>query len=222
VYHVSDGVKLSSVQSVDIVERVVYEYLKPFGFRKHGRTLHRFVDGDISQVIHLQNGCPEKSVYGVLWVNLGIRVPECVERSFIVLQALKKYYHEYECNIRTRLGYLVDSEDTFYSLDNDPAEIGNDIVERLKEHATPVFDVLNSRDAILEHRKEFPRFDSMCNHLVLLEEAMILGRKGDLAQASCSFNKYYRKILKDCNNKAHIEYVEKLSEKLGITLDGHL
>ena len=93
---------LSSTESVDIIEKIVYEYLKPLGFRKHGRTLHRFVDTDISQVVNFQNGCPSKGVYDILWVNLGIRVPECVERKFSIEKPLKKYYHEYECNIRTR------------------------------------------------------------------------------------------------------------------------
>ena len=38
--------ELSSVEAVDEIERLVYAYLKPLGFRKLGRTLHRFVDGD--------------------------------------------------------------------------------------------------------------------------------------------------------------------------------
>ena len=88
--------KLTSTESVDIIEKIVYEYLKPLGFRKHGRTIHRFVDGDISQVVHFQNGCPSKGIHNILWVNLGIRVPECVERTFTITEPLKKYYHEYE------------------------------------------------------------------------------------------------------------------------------
>lgn len=108
--------KLSSTECVDIIENFVYEYVKPFGFRKYGRTLHRFVDGDISQVINFQNGCPSKGIYGILWINIGIRVPECVERKFTITEPLKKYYHEYECNIRTRLGSLVDRKDSFYDL----------------------------------------------------------------------------------------------------------
>ncbi len=66
--------EFSSVEAVDEIEKLVYAYLKPLGFRKFGRTLHRFVDGDISQVVNFQNGCPQKQVYGILWVNLGVRV----------------------------------------------------------------------------------------------------------------------------------------------------
>lgn len=192
--------KRSSTESVDVIEKIVYEYLKTLGFRKHGRTLHRFVDRDISQVVNFQNGCPSKGVYDILWINLGIRIPECVERTFVATEPLKRYYHEYECNIRARLGSLVDGKDTFYNLKKDPNKIGNDIVARLKKYAMPVFDVLNSRDAILKHRIEYPYFDQMNNHLILLEEAMIAGRKGDLAEATRLFNAHYQEVLAEYNH----------------------
>ena len=191
---------LSSTKSVDIIEEIVYKYLKPLGFRKYGRTLHRFVDGDISQVVNFQNGCPQKGVRDILWINLGIRVPECVERKFCIKEPLKKYYHEYECNIRTRLGSLVDGKDTFYNLKKDPNKIGNNIIERLKKFVIPVFNVLNSREAILKHRAEYPLFDQFNNHLLLLEEAMIVGRKGDLAEATRLFNAYYQDELTEYNH----------------------
>ena len=107
MFRLFDSGKLSSSESLDIIESTVYDFLKPFGFRKYGRTLHRYVDRDISQVVNFQNGCPAKGVYDILWVNLGIRVPECVERTFTPTAPLKKYYHEYECNIRTRLALLL-------------------------------------------------------------------------------------------------------------------
>ncbi len=195
---------LSSTESVDIIEKIVYEYLKPLGFRKHGRTLHRFVDNDISQVVNFQNGCPSKGVYDILWVNLGIRIPECEERKFNIEEPLKKYYHEYECNIRTRLGSLVDGKDTFYDLKKDPNKIGKDIVERLKKYVIPVFEILNSRDAILKHRKEYALFDQFNHHLILLEEAMIIGRRGDIAEATRLFNAYYQNALAKYNHNLEI------------------
>lgn len=211
--------KLSSTESVDVIEKIVYDYLKPLGFRKHGRTLHRFVDGDISQVINFQNGCPSKGVYDILWINLGIRVPECVERKFNIDEPLKKYYHEYECNIRTRLGSLVDGKDTFYNLKNDPKKIGRDIVERLKKYVIPVFDVLNSRDAILKHRIEYTLFDQFNNHLILLEEAMIVGRRGNLTEATRLFNAYYQDALAEYNHD--LEHGTKTYLKKGQSMVYH-
>ncbi len=192
--------KLTSTESVDIIEKIVYEYLKPLGFRKHGRTLHRFVDGDISQVVNFQNGCPQKGIYNILWINLGIRVPESAERKFTITEPLKTYYPEYRCNIRTRLGLLVDLRDTSYNLKKDPYKIGNDIVKRIEKYVMPIFNTLNSRDAILKHRREYTHFDQMNNRLILLEEAMIFGRRGDIAKATRLFNAHYQNALADYNH----------------------
>ncbi len=211
--------KLTSTESVDIIEKIVYEYLKPLGFRKHGRTIHRFVDGDISQVVHFQNGCPSKGVYNVLWVNLGIRVPECVERTFTVTEPLKKYYHEYECNIRTHLGALVDGRDSFYDLKKDPYKIARDIVTRIEKYVMPIFDVLNNRDDILKHRTEFTRFDQFNNQMLLLEEAMIFGRRGDLAEATRLFNAHYQNALAGYNHQ--LEHGDKTYLKKGESIVYH-
>ena len=206
----------SSTESVDMIEKIVHEYLKPLGFRKHGRTLHRYVDGDISQVVHFQNGCHAKGIHNILWVNLGIRVPECVERSFVTAEPLKKYYHEYECNIRTTLGVLVDGKETSYDLKKDPAKIANDIVKRIKKYVLPVFDTLNSRDAIVKHRGEYAHFDQMNHCMILLEEAMIYGRKGDLAEATRLFNAHYQNALAEYNHAC--EYGTMMYLKKGETL----
>ncbi len=196
IFHRSE---YTSTEATDIIERIVYAYLKPLGFRKYGRTLHRFVDGDISQVVHLQNGCPQKGIVGVLWVNLGIRVPESVERKFAISEPLKKYYQEYECNIRTTLGMYVDGEDTEYNLKKDPDKIGKDIVTRLEKYVMPVFDTLNSRDGILKHRADYERFDQTNSDMRLLEDAMIMGRRGNIAEATRLFKAHYEKVLKEYN-----------------------
>lgn len=199
VFSIFSSNKLTSTESLDIIEKNVYEYLKPLGFKKYGRTLHRFVDGDISQVINFQNGCPSKGVFDILWINLGIRVPECANRKFIISEPIKKYYHEYECNIRTRLGSLVDKSDTYYDLRKEPQRIANDIIDRLEKYVLPVFEVLNSRDNILKHRAEHADFDQMNNHMILLEEAMIWGRRGNLSESSRLYNLYYQDKLAEYN-----------------------
>ena len=80
---------IPTTSAVDVIEKIVYDFVKPLGFRRFGRTLHRFVEGDISQVIHFQNGCPQKGIPGLLWVNLGIRVPECQEKPSLLPCPLK-------------------------------------------------------------------------------------------------------------------------------------
>ena len=191
--------KLSSTETVDIIEKIVYEYLKPLGFRKHGRTLHRFVDGDISQVINFQNGCPAKGMHDILWINLGIRVPECEEIILKPQGAPKKYYQEHECTFRNRLGNLVDGNDTFYNLKKSPYKIGKDIVERLKKYVIPVFNLLNSRDSILKHRKEIVSFDEV-GRSILFNQAIIYAKTGNLSEAAALFNEHYQKELKKYNH----------------------
>lgn len=187
--------KRSTTESVDIIESIVWQRLKPMGFRKFGRTLHRFVDGDISQVINFQNGCSAKGVTGLLWINIGIRIPECQERTFTPETPQKRYYHEYECNIRTRLGILADRRDTAYDLRKDPQKIAKHALKRIEKQVLPVFQILKDRDAILAHRHRFPRFDGFNAHLRILEEAMIYGRRGDRDTAIRLFRQYYRKDL---------------------------
>ena len=95
--------EINTTKIVDEIEAAVYEHIKPYGFKKHGRTLHRFVSGDISQVINFQCGRSASPVSGHLCINLGIRIPECSGRTFQPQTEKKKYYHEYECTIRSRL-----------------------------------------------------------------------------------------------------------------------
>ena len=108
--------EINTTQIVDEIEAAVYEHIKPYGFKKHGRTLHRFVSEDISQVIHFQSGMPSHGMSGLLCVNLGIRIPECSERTFQPQAEKKKYYHEYECTIRSRLGSVSGKNETWYEI----------------------------------------------------------------------------------------------------------
>lgn len=74
-------------------------------------------------------------------------------------------------------------------------------VDIIEKYVIPVFNTLNSRDAILKHRRDYVNFDELNNHLILLEEAMIFGRRGDLAEVTHLFNNYYQHILAQYNHK---------------------
>lgn len=63
------GTETNTTQIVDDIEAAVYVHVRPYGFKKHGRTLHRFVSGDISQVIHFQSDMPAHGVGGLLCVR---------------------------------------------------------------------------------------------------------------------------------------------------------
>ena len=153
--------KLDTTKIVDEIENIVFQWAKQHNFKKYGRTFNRVVDQDITQVIHFQNGCPEKGVSGVLWINLGIRVPECADFP----NEQKKYYKEYDCNIRCRLDEYIEKKDNPYDLRENPQNIANDIIKKLDDMILPVFDVLSSRQSIIENLKKYSEFNSFRNHL---------------------------------------------------------
>ena len=193
---------------IDEIEAAVYAMVKPMGFRKYGRTLHRFVSGDISQVIHFQCGQAIRGDSHLMWVNIGIRVPECDLRCFHPEEPLKKYYHEYECTIRTRLGTVRGKAESEYDFHKPTEKIIKDILSQLQTYVLPVFDILNSREAILEKRRDFPLFDTTHSHLILLEEAMIYGRLGNIEKATERVNMHYQNALEEYRHEC--EHGEKM------------
>lgn len=217
---------LDTSRALDGIERAVCAAVKPYGFKKHGRTLHRFVCEDISQVINFQLGQAYRGETYLLFVNVGIRVPECMTRRFSAEETLKKYYHEYECNIRSQLGEIEGKRGSCYDLRKPVEPIIDDIVRQIQTLVIPAFEALNSRDSILNRRRDYPRFDLLNNHLILLEEAMIYGRRGELEKATETFNRYYRLFGSgQLAQKApgaiqdHLRYLDGLAAELGIEIN---
>jgi hypothetical protein len=233
--------KIDVKSCIDRIENEIYQILKPLGFRKHGRTLHRFVSGDISQVVGFQCGESYRDETHLMWVRIGIRVPESYEWTFEP-QKPKKFYHEYECNMRSTLG-LTDQQElavranggcipdgTTYDLRNDLDEIIEDISRKIKQDVIPALGVLSSREAILAHRRDYPRYDTF-DRQILLEEAMIYGRNHNIDKAKELFEAYYREAeehatdtfvlggelfdRKDATAR-HLEIMDELARKLGL------
>lgn len=197
----------STTEKVNEIQNEVYKYLKPLGFRKHGRTFCRFVDTDIAQVIDLQVGLAARGTNQCLWINIGIGIPECHERTFDKEMPIKKYYHEYECTMRARLGSIVDKKDTYYDLRKRYDKYAKDIIKKLEKYVIPVFDVLNSREIILQKRREYTSFDNFNSHIILLDEAMIYGRMGKKEKATELFIEYYKRARQEASE--HREYILK-------------
>ena len=201
----------NTTQIVDEIEAAVYTHVKTYGFKKYGRTLHRFVSEDISQVIHFQSGMPVHGMGGLLCVNLGIRIPECSERTFHPKTEKNKYYHEYECTIRSRLGSVSGKNETWYDLHKKTDKIIRSIIDEIDQYVLPAYKVLSSRDAILAHRKEYPLLDNMV-HLGSLEECMIYGYLGNIEKAKQLFEDYYQSAVEEYNElvkNARKQYLKK-------------
>ena len=202
--------EINTTQIIDEIESAVYAHIKPYGFKKYGRTLHRFVLEDISQVIHFQSGMPTRGMGGTFCVNLGIRIPECSERTFEPKEH-KKYFNEYECSIRSRLGIVRGKNETWYDLRKNTDKITKSIIDEIDHYVLPAYEVLSSRDAILAHRTEFPLLDTM-SHLLPLEECMIYGHSGNLEKARECFERYYQTAVAEYHDKlinGHKYYLRK-------------
>lgn len=208
-----------ATKALDEVQSAMYALLKPLGFHKHGRVFHRFVGGDISQVVELQRGQAYREETHLLWVSVGIRVPECQLRTFAPEENAKKYYHEWECNLRYTLGEKSKKKNGSYDLRKPVEPIIEDILGRLQASVLPALEALSSRDAILACRSDYPQFYS--EWMPLLMEAMICGRRGELERAAALFNEHYR----TCGDprhpqaaQAHRAYLQELAARLGITI----
>ncbi|MBQ3011587.1 MAG: DUF4304 domain-containing protein [Oscillospiraceae bacterium] len=187
---------MDTVKALDQIEREVYKAVKEYGFKKHGRTLHRFVSEDISQVIHFQLGQAYLGATHYLVVNVGIRVPECMDYGYNAETVRKKYYHEYECNLRSRIGTVEGKEEACYDLLEQSVEnVSEEIVRQVQDIVIPAFEVLSSREAILANRRAYPNFDRLSNHLILREEALIYQHLGDFAEAETKYNAYLKNLI---------------------------
>ena len=210
----------SVTKQLNTIESAVFRKLRPLGFTRHGSTLHRFVSGDISQVIHFQCGPAHRKSVPLLSVNIGIRIPECAERWFFPVND-KAYYHEYECSIRSRLGILSSKStegEKAFPLDGDREAICRDILAEIEETVLPAFEILSNRQAILAHRNEYPWFDVVGSHTAQLEAAMIYGHLGNRQKAKELFDVYYETALHNSeSHPGHISYLNTLRAQIGLS-----
>jgi len=188
----SAGGEQNMSKYVDEVEKTVYSHLKPLGFKKYGRTLQRIVSDDIPQVINFQISAG----FNEFCVNLGIRVPECAARLYDEPQEIKKYYREYECCIRTRLGAKKNRDGTWFKASDDAEKTAELIIRELDKTMIPMFDAMSSREGILAKRRDYPFIDGN-DGLILLDECMIHLHMGDAALAKAKFDEYYALSLKE-------------------------
>lgn len=193
--------QINTTQIVDEIEAAVYAHIKPYGFKKHGRTLHRFVSGDLSQVIHFQTGRPAHGMGALLCVNLGIRIPECSEHTFHPQTEKKNYYQEHECTMRSRLGIVRGKEETWYDLRRKTDKITKSIIEEIDQYVLPAYEVLSTREAILAHRKDYPLLDYTA-HLIPLDECMIYHHLGNTQKAKQLFDAYYQSAVAEYTDLA--------------------
>lgn len=85
--------------------------LKTHHFGKSGRTFHRQI-GEIWQVLNIQSSQSNFDIIGKFTINLGIYHPVVAE--FAGKSLSSGYPKEYECTLRKRIGYLMQSQADYW------------------------------------------------------------------------------------------------------------
>src|SRR4051812_44692039 len=104
--------KSEFVKNLDIVQAKVNAFLKPFGFRKKGRTHNRTTAGGLVHALEFQMGAypigeeyvlpgVRESYYGRFTMNLGVLLPCIFEIE--EQRPVPPFVSEAYCTIRTRL-----------------------------------------------------------------------------------------------------------------------
>lgn len=206
---------------LDIVEKDVFIKLKPLGFKKNGRTFNRRLDDGIIQVINFQSGqypigqgyeIPglRENLYGKFVVNLGV----CIESLYKFQSPTehKKYYKEYDCQIRNRLGTLLTGQDYWWTITNDNTKITQEIIEGIETKAFDWFSGLDTKEKIISNNGQLPYG---ATPRAKLDIALIVWFD-DKVKGSELFKDYYNNI--QPAKSSHKEYVRDLAKELKIEL----
>ena len=206
---------------LDIVEQDVFAKLKSLGFKKNGRTFNRRLDDGIIQVINLQSGqhpiaqgyeIPglRENLYGKFVVNLGV----CVE-SLYKFQAPtenKKYYKEYECQIRSRLGALLTGQDYWWKITDSNRKITEEIIDGLETKGFEWFSGVDTKAKVISNYGKLP-YDA--SPRAKLDIALVVWFD-DKDKGSELFKDYYNNI--QPAKSPHKDYVRALAKELEIEL----
>ncbi len=206
---------------IDIVEKEVFAKLKPIGFKKNGRTFNRRLDDGIIQVINFQSGqypigqgyeIPDlrENLYGKFVVNLGV----CIESLYKFQSPTedKKYYKEYDCQIRDRLGTLLTGQDYWWSITNDNKEITQEIIAGLETKGFEWFSGIDTKDKIISNNGHL-LYDATPRANLDIALIVWFDNKPKGAQL---FKEYYHNI--QPAKSSHKEYVRYLAKELKIEL----
>ncbi len=206
---------------LDKVEKDVYAKLKSLGFKKNGRTFNRRLEDGIIQVINFQSGqypigenyvVPgiRENLYGKFVVNLGV----CVESlyQFQSPTETKKYYKEYDCQIRDRLGTLLKGQDYWWTITDDNTKIAEEIIIGLETKGFEWFSGVNTKGKIVSNYGKLP-YDA--SPRAKLDIALIVWFE-DKENGSELFREYYNNI--QPAKSPHKAYVRDLAKELKIEL----
>lgn len=203
--------------------RRVHPELKKAGFRKRRHAFNRSAEEGVVQVVSFQMGPKlppgaepippiRPDLYGLFTVNLGVAVREAWEQSQGPDLTFPAFIHDYDCQIRERLGGVLGADrDLWWSLDEPISTLGEAIGEAL---VGPGLDWLTGREtrrAILELWEEVGHDALPMN--TALPIVMILRYVDRHEEAAAAMQSYYVTIT---DHAPHRRYVYEVARSLEI------
>ena len=204
----------------DLQSAVHKELLKINGFKKSGRTFNRISSDGIIEVINFQSGRHEfgneipglrENLYGNFTINIGICIPEYYEHRF---DKTKKFYQEYDCSIRTRIGSLIkDGEDVWWELRQSYLEEQIDrIIQLLNDVGLKWLEQLNSRENIYQNWESIAKNYNLSNNAKLnIATIQILN---NIESGKDLYKEYYKSTEKE----NHKEWLREDAKILNVEL----
>ncbi len=205
---------------LDSIQKEIFLFLKPLGFKKKGRTFNRETEDGIYQVINIQSGRYEfgdkyvipgfrENYYGKFTVNLGVMVKEIYELESH--NKSKDIYQDYDCQIRERLPHLTIKQDHWWSITDDNNITAKEVINGLDSHGLEWLNYFETREKIINNWVE--KADSNSPRAKLDVALIVLNQ--DKEKGKELIQDYYNNI---ADRKPHRNYVKELAERFGIIL----
>ncbi len=213
--------KSKPTQAMDELQASVRPFLKELGFRARWRAFNRLTSDGLTQVIEFQLGRFDppgthyvgfrRNVYGRFTVNVGVYVPE-VHKYTLPGGGERSFVHEYDCDIRQRLGNLgPEHRDIWWDLEEvNVHDQAAEVFRRLERGAFPFFAQFENRDALLNQLMQEPANPFTCRPRIVC--AIICAIRGQRDEAKSLLADQPR----EHKNHPHLAFVRALAEKLGL------
>ncbi|MEQ1762750.1 MAG: DUF4304 domain-containing protein [Pyrinomonadaceae bacterium] len=207
--------KSKYVLALDEVQGKVYEFMKPLGFRKKGRTFNREADeSGIFQVVQFQTGpyelAPEipsfrLNLYGKFTVNIGVLIKELYD--FEEWHKPTNFYQEVYCQVRNRLPHLLYKKDVWWDLTSEVDQTSTIVIDGFESVG---FDYFALYDTRVKFRENYGRFDDAPPRAKLDVALMVLHH--DRIEGERLFREYYEQTDR---SHGHFKYLQDLADRLG-------
>jgi hypothetical protein len=206
--------------ALDIIQKPVTELLYTIGFKKSGRTYNRTVGDGLILVMNFQMGqfpignyvIPgiRENLYGKFTVNFGVFLPCVVKMEHG--EWAKRICQEYDCEIRARLGELVEKRDVWWSLDKSPQETGELIAKLIEKNGLPFLSRYTDYVSVLsDYRSNGSIFDKNIGRSALVA-AMIYYHIGEMESAKECFDRAIHEAVIS-NNRGFGNHVENIRKQ---------